>query len=162
MSYSILSISRWLSFNHGANLRLFRRIANRLFSLTYKRQNPGFVSGADCLIAYAYSYLPFEQRKCGWVPRELVYSVPPFISFIAKHTGAGFPFTGNSGLKYRHVPHIFSGRRLSGAHSVGIFGIISGQLFFAFMLLRFDSYPLTRILSGRRLCVAILLIFHPK
>lgn len=32
-----------LSFNHGANLRLFRRIANRLFSLTYKRQNPGFV-----------------------------------------------------------------------------------------------------------------------
>lgn len=51
------------------------------------------------------SYLPFEQRKCGWVPRGLVYSVPPFIVFIAKHTGAGFPFTGNSGLKYRHVPH---------------------------------------------------------
>ena len=55
------------------------------------------------------SYLPFEQRKCGWVPRGLVYSVPPFIIFNAKHTGAGFPFTGNSGLKYRHVPHIFSG-----------------------------------------------------
>ena len=55
------------------------------------------------------SYLPFEQRKCGWVPRGLVYSVPPFIIFNAKHTGAGFPLTGNSGLKYRHVPHIFSG-----------------------------------------------------
>lgn len=55
------------------------------------------------------SYLPFEQRKCGLVPRGLVYSVPPFIIFNAKHTGAGFPLTGNSGLKYRHVPHIFSG-----------------------------------------------------
>ena len=33
----------------------------------------------------------------------------PFIIFNAKHTGAGFPLTGNSGLKYRHVPHIFSG-----------------------------------------------------
>jgi hypothetical protein len=60
----------------------------------------------------------------------LEYSVPPFISFIAKHTGSGFPFTGNSGLKYRHVPHIFSGRRLSGAHSVGILGISDEHLFF--------------------------------
>ena len=76
------------------------------------------------------SYLPFEQRKCGWVPRGPVYSVPPFIIFNAKHTGAGFPFTGNSGLKYRHVPHIFSGRRLSGAHPVGILGISDEHLFY--------------------------------
>nr|UVX57490.1 MAG: hypothetical protein [Bacteriophage sp.] len=134
-----------------------------MLSHVHKRQNPGFVSGAFMpIVLYRFRISHLSNENNVAFHGGLLYSVPPFISFIAKHTGAGFPFTGNSGLKYRHVPHIFSGRRLSGAHSVGIFGIISGQLFFAFMLLRFDSYPLTRILSGRRLCVAILLIFHPK
>lgn len=32
----------------------FRGITKRLLSHVYKRQNPGFVSGAYCLIAYAY------------------------------------------------------------------------------------------------------------
>lgn len=150
-------------FQPRANLRLFRCIAKRLLSHVYKRQNPGFVfRGLLPIVLYRFriSHLSNENNVAfhgGWcIPFPLSFPLLPNI------TGAGFPFTGNSGLKYRHVPHIFSGRRLSGAHSVGIFGIISGQLFFAFMLLRFDSYPLTRILSGRRLCIAILLIFHPK
>ena len=110
----ILCISRRLSFNHGANLRLFRYIANGLSFHVYKRQNPGFCFRGFYAYQYRLSYFPFEQRKCGWVPRGLVYSVPPFICFIAKHTGAGFPLTGNCGLKYRHVSHRFSGRLLSG------------------------------------------------
>lgn len=150
-------------FQPRANLRLFRCIAKRLYSHVYKRQNPGFVfRGLLPIVLYRFRISHLSNENNVAFHGDCCIPFPPFISFIAKHTGAGFPFTGNSGLKYRHVPYIFSGRRLSGAHSVGIFGIISGQLFFAFMLLRFDSYPLTRILSGRRLCVAILLIFHPK
>lgn len=133
MSYPILCISRRLSFNHGANLRLFRRIAKRLYSHVYKRQNPGFVfRGLLPIVLYRFriSHLSNENNVAF---HGLVYSVPPFISFIAKHTGASFPFTGNSGLKYRHVPHIFSGRRLSGAHPVGISGIVPEHLFVFFI-----------------------------
>lgn len=62
-------------------------------------KTPALFPGLFAYCPIPFSYLPFEQRKCDCTPRGLSYSVPPFISFIAKHTGAGFPLIGYSGLK---------------------------------------------------------------
>lgn len=79
----LFSISLRLSFNHGANLRLFCRVANRLFSLTYKLQNPGFafrgLRSVFCLLGGVVCLL--EYIRLAWV-KFPVYALYDIITCV--------------------------------------------------------------------------------
>lgn len=89
---SILLLSLWLSFNHGANLRVFRGIAKPLLSHVYKRQNPGFVfRGLLPIVLYRFriSHLSNENNVAfhgGWcIPFPLSFPLLPNIPGRAFH-----------------------------------------------------------------------------